>query len=165
MDYIVTLAKLPENLEELQGMEEAKRKNPQDVAALTIAALCLYPRDKEACYGLLDWLRGPRPLSTMEKQFIRDRFMDGKDYLPRSYFSGATSDNDYQPSEPLTLVFRDRANQPVEKEYRILEIYSGGADSPRTVTLRQKPSTGEWFLWDQALLAGIRIPKSQDEWA
>ena len=104
-------------------------------------------------------------MSPMEKQFIRDRFMDGKDYLPRSYFSGAAPENNYQPSEPLTLVFRDRANQPVEKEYRILEISSGGADSPRTVTLRQKPSTGEWFLWDQALLAGIRIPKSQDEWA
>ena len=165
MEYTVTFARLPETLAELQELPEAGRRAPQDAAALTIAALCLYPRDKEACYQMLDWLRGPRPLSNMEKQFIRDRFMDGKDYLPRSYFVGAKPENDYQPSLPLTLVFRDRANQPVEKDYRILEIYSGGADSPRTVTLRQKPSTGEWFLWEQMLLAGIRIPTSQDEWA
>lgn len=165
MDYSVTLQKLPESLSALQELEEAKRGTPQGVAALTIAALCLYPRDKETCYEMLDWLRGPRPLSPMEKQFIRDRFMDNQDYIPRSYFAGATPENDYQPSQPLTLVFRDRANQPVEKDYRILEIRSGGADSPRTVTLRQKPSTGEWFLWDQALLAGIRAPKSKDEWA
>ncbi len=165
MEYTVTLSKLPESLSELQNFDQAKRSTPQDVAALTIAALCVYPRDKEACYGMLDWLRGPRPLSPMEKQFIRDRFMDNQDYIPRSYFVGAKPENDYQPSEPLTLEFRDRANQPVEKDYRILEIRSGGADSPRTVTLRQKPSTGEWFLWDQALLAGIRVPKSKDEWA
>jgi hypothetical protein len=33
------------------------------------------------------------------------------------------------------------------------------------VTLRLKPSTGQWFLWDQMLLAGIREPKSKDAWA
>ena len=165
MEYTVTFSKLPETLAEFQALPEAGRRSPQHTAALTVAALCLYPRDKDTCYQMLDWLRGPRPLSVMEKQFIRDRFMDGKDYLPRSYFAGARPENDYQPGLPLTLVFRDRANQPVEKEYRILEISPGGADSPRTVTLRQKPSTGEWFLWEQTLLVGIRVPVSQDEWA
>ena len=165
MEYTVAFDKLPETLEELQALPEAGRKAPQDTAALTIAALCRYPGNREACYEMLNWLRGPRPMNEMEKQFIRDRFMDGKDYIPRSYFSGARPENDYRPSVPLTLVFRDRANQPAEKDYRILEISSGGADSPRTVTLRQKPSTGEWFLWEQMLLAGIRVPVSQDEWA
>ena len=165
MEYSVTFDKLPETLAELQSLPEAKRTEPQSAAALTIAALCRFPADRDECFRMLDWLRGPRPLSNMDKQFIRDRFMDGKDYLPRSYFAGAKPDNDYQPALPLTLIFRDRANQPEEKDYRILEIFSGGADSPRTVTLRQKPSTGEWFLWEQMLLAGIRIPVSQDEWA
>lgn len=165
MEYTITFSKLPETLAELQALPEAGRKHPQDTAALAIAALCLYPRDPEECCRMLDWLRGPRPMSNMEKQFLRDRFMDGKDYIPRSYFTGATPENDYQPAQPLTLVFRDRANQPVEKEYRILEVSSGGADSARAVTLRLKPSTGEWFLWEQMLLAGIRVPKSRDEWA
>lgn len=165
MEYTVTISRLPETLTELQQMAEGKRDQVQQVAALTIAALCLYPRDKETSCSMLDWLRGPRPMSPMEKQFLRDRFMDGRDYIPRSYFTGAAPENDYCPDEPLTLEFRDRVNQPVEKEYRILEIRSGGADSPRTITLRQKPSTGEWFLWEQALLAGIRVPVSRDEWA
>ncbi len=165
MEYTVTFSQLPETLEALQALPLARRSSPQDTAAMTIAALCLYPGNKEECFRMLDWLRGPRPLSNMDKQFIRDRFMDGKDYIPRSYFAGAKPDNDYRPDQPFTLVFRDRANQPVEKEYRVLEVFSGGADSPRTVTLRQKPSTGEWFLWEQMLLAGIRVPVSQDEWA
>ena len=165
MEYTVVLKKLPETLADLQALEQAERKSPEQTAALTIAALCRYPGDKEECYRMLDWLRGPRPLSNMEKQFIRDRFMDGKDYIPRSYFQGAVPDNDYRPDEPLTLVFRDRAAQPVEQGYHALDVRSGGADSPRSITLRLKPSTGEWFLWDQMLLAGIRTPKSQDEWA
>ena len=165
MEYTVTFSQLPETLEALQTLPEAGRTAPQDAAAMTVAALCLYPANKEECFRMLDWLRGPRPLSNMDKQFIRDRFMDGKDYIPRSYFAGAKPENDYRPNQPFTLVFRERANQPVEKEYRVLEVFSGGADSPRTVTLRQKPSTGEWFLWEQMLLAGIRVPVSQDEWA
>lgn len=41
---------------------------------------------------MLDYLRGPRPMNGMDKQFIADRFRD-KDYVPRSYFEGATSNN------------------------------------------------------------------------
>ena len=165
MEYTVTFAKLPETLAELQALPEAGRKSPAEAAALAVAALCRYPLDKAEACRMLDWLRGPRPMSEMDRQFLRDRFMDGKDYLPRSYFTGAKPENDYTPAQPLTLVFRDRVNQPVEKDYRILEVYSGGADSPRSITLRTKPSTGEWFLWEQMLLAGIRVPKSRDEWA
>ena len=40
----------------------------------------------------------------------------------------------------------------------------GGADSPRSVTLR-KTGGGTWYLWEQNLLVDIRIPTSQDAWA
>jgi hypothetical protein len=50
---------------------------------------------------------------------------------------------------------------PVQREI----LRNGGADHARTVTLRLKLSTGQWFLWDQMLLAGIREPKSRDVWA
>ena len=47
-----------------------------------------------------------------------------------------------------------------------LYLKSGGADSERPVTLRHKPSTDEWFLWNHTgILAGIRTPKSADPWA
>ncbi len=165
MQYTVVLRSLPKNLNEMKLLPEANLKTPEGTAAMTIAALCVYPSDKEECYRMLDFLRGPRPLSNYEKQFIRDRFMDGKDYIPRSYFAGAIPGNDYTPSEPYTLIFSDSAAKIAEEGYRKLDIHSGGADSPRQIMLRNKPSTGEWFLWDQFLLAGIREPVSKDPWA
>ena len=47
-----------------------------------------------------------------------------------------------------------------EEGYKKFDVKSGGADSPRQVVLRSKPSTGQWFLWDQFLLSGIRKPKN-----
>ncbi|MCR4617427.1 MAG: hypothetical protein K5669_04465 [Lachnospiraceae bacterium] len=165
MEYNVSFDTLPMNLEEMKALPEANMKAPEGVAALTVAALNVFPTDREECYKMLDYLRGPRPLSGMEKNFIRDRFMDGKDYLPRSYFTGATPENNYEPSKPYTVWMKDNAAQMAEEGYKRLDLRSGGADSCRVVTLRNKPSTGEWFLWEQALLVGIRIPTSQDPWA
>ena len=91
--------------------------------------------------------------------------MDGKDYIPRSYFNGATPENNYEPSKPYTIWMKDNAAPIAEEGYLRLDLRSGGADATRTITLRTKPSTGEWFLWDQTLLVGIRVPVSQDPWA
>ncbi len=165
MSYKVVFEKLPENLEELKALPEADLTGPEKAAALTVAALCVFPKNREECYKMLDFLRGPRPLSVMEKNFIRDRFMDGKDYVPMSYFNGTSPDNDYTPSVPYTIEMEDSAAQFAEEGYTRLMIRSSGADSPRSVTLRLKPSTGQYFLWEHQLLVGIRIPKSQDEWA
>jgi hypothetical protein len=45
-----------------------------------------------------------------------------------------------------------------------LFLRSGGADNPREVVLRKK-ADGQWLLWDQMLMVGIRTPKSADPWA
>ena len=166
MTYTVTFSRLPETLDELKLLKEGKLLQPEDTAALCVAALCVYPNNKEESFKMLDYLRGPRPLSTMDKQFIADRFMDGKDYIPRSYFSGSTPENNYTPTAPYTVTLSD-SHAPLSDpdNYRILDVKSGGADSTRTITLRLKPSTGEWFLWEQTLLAGIREPKEKDAWA
>jgi len=109
---------------------------------------------------------GPRGLTPSDRQFIADRFRD-KDYVPRSYFVGATPDNNYEPSEPLTIKFFENpyARQNIDEGYLTLQVESGGADSPRQIRLRTKPSTGEWFLWEQFILSDIRPPKSADPWA
>ena len=45
-------------------------------------------------------------------------------------------------------------------------LKTAGADSPRPMKLRQKGSTGEWFLWEySSVLSGIRVPASEDPWA
>ena len=101
MTYQVTFESLPKTLDELKALPQAALTRPEDTAALTIAALCVYPTDPAASIAMLDFLRGPRPLSPMEQQFIRDRFMDGRDYLARSYFDGATP-VDFEPMQEAT---------------------------------------------------------------
>lgn len=160
-----TLETLPKNLEELKALPLAVMDDPFKTAALTVCALCVYAEDREAGTEMLNHLRGPRPMSPAELAFLNDRFMDGKTYIPRSYFEGATPENEYTPKTPYTL--RIDSNQYSKLEdgnYMKLLISSGGADSPRSVTLR-KTGGGTWYLWEQNLLSDIRIPKSQDAWA
>lgn len=92
---------LPKSLNEILALPQAAMSTPYETAALTVLALCVYPTDKDAAYAILDHLRGPRKLTNMDKQFIRDRFMDGKTYIPRSYFTGATPGNGYTPNKPF----------------------------------------------------------------
>ena len=164
--YTVTLQQLPVNLEQLKAMPEASLKEPENTAALAVAALTLYPIDKEASLQMLEFLQGPKGLSPYEKQFLADRFQD-KDYVPRSYFDGATPENNYEPSEPYTLTFFENpySRENFGEGYLTLHIKSGGADSARQIKLRTKHSTGQWFLWEQFLLADIRQPVSADPWA
>lgn len=160
-----SFAALPSTPEELKALPEAKMDDPFKTAALTLCALCAYSKNREAGVEMLNFLRGPRPLSPFELSFLKDRMMDGKDYVARSYFNGATPENDYTPSVPYTVQIE--SNQYSELEggnYMKLLLKSGGADSLRSVTLR-KTGSGIWYLWEQCLLVDIRVPKSQDPWA
>ena len=161
---------LPETVDALKALTEQpgfSMTDPNVTAALTLAALCAFPKDRTQCYQMLQYLMGPQQLSPYNKQFIADRFMDGKDYIPRSYFAGATPENNYTPAEPLTVEISETnmPQAPSEGVYKTLALSSGGADTPRTVTLRQKPSTGIWYLNEQFLLVGIRVPRAEDPWA
>ena len=112
---------------------------------------------------MLNWLRGPRPLSNYDISFLNDRFRDGK-YVIYSYFAGATPDNNYTPAQPYTLTFEAGPYADANPGYKKLHIRSGGADNAREIILRQK-GDGTWLLWDQLLLVGIRVPKAADPWA
>ena len=81
--FTVTFESLPKNLDELKALPESSLTEPQFAAALFVAAAARFPEDREAAYEMIDFLRGPRPLSPMDKQFIRDRFMD-VNYIPNS---------------------------------------------------------------------------------
>ena len=85
INQIVTFASLPKNLEEFQALPQARLKDPGEVAALVVAALSLYPENPDMTIQMLDFLRGPRPLNGIDKQFLRDRFR-GKEYLMRLTF-------------------------------------------------------------------------------
>lgn len=164
--YTVTFDKLPESLQEMMALPYASLTEPQYAAALTIAALSLYPKNRDAALEMLQYLHGPKTLSGYDKQFLADRFRD-KDYVPRSYFDGASPGNNYEVPAPYTVTLFENpySRDAFEQGYLTLHIRSGGADSPRQIRLRKKPSTGQWFLWEQFLLADVRVPVGQDPWA
>ena len=159
----VVFARLPDNFTEFTQLPQAALANPFDAAAMTVLALCFYPQDKDACIQMLNFLKGPQPLSTYEQQFLRDRFMDA-DYVPRSYFNGAVPNNDYKPAQPYTVRVTENPYTYQDQGYAKVYLQSGGADSPRAVQLRLAKD-GKWYLWEQFLLAGIRPPESSNPWA
>jgi len=162
---IFTFDALPKDLEEMKKLPEISMDDPFKTAALSLCALCVYAENREKGTEMLNFLRGPRPMSPTDLAFLNDRLMDGKTYIPRSYFAGATPENEYKPTEPFTVRVESNQYSSLENgNYMKLLISSGGADSPRSVTLR-KTGGGTWYLWEQNLLVDIRIPKSQDAWA
>ena len=159
----VTCNSLPATLAEF---EQLPRRSPEEVCAGFLCALALYLKDKDAGIAAMNLLRGPRPMTPYDAQFLRDR-LRGKEYLPLAYFEGATPENSYTPRVPYVLtVLPDPRPQDMEPGYLRVFLKTAGADSPRPVKLRQKASTGEWFLWEYSSpLSGIRIPAAQDPWA
>ena len=152
----VTLKALPATLAEFEGKP---RQMPEQICALFLCALQLYLSDKEAGIAAMNLLRGPRPMTPYDIQFLRDRLRD-KSYLPLAYFEGAVPENNYTPAEPFVLeILPDPRPQDMEPGYLRLFLKTAGADSPRPMKLRQDPATGEWYLWEySSILSGIRLP-------
>ena len=162
-----TFEKLPKNVEQLQALSFADFTDPYAVAAMTVAALTRYASNTGECIRMLDYLKGPEDISTYETQFLRDR-LQGKEYKPFSFFKGALPSNNYTPSTPykITVDSNPYSFTTDSDGYKWCTLYvtSGGADNPRPIKLRQKKSTGEWFLNDIQCLSDIRVPSSQNKW-
>lgn len=155
---------LPATLEELRALPEASLDSPYKTAALALVALCRYEADEATAWEMLDFLKGPENLSNMEKQFLRER-LAGKGYKCLSFFAGATPDNGYTPTTPYRLTVSANPYSFQTEHWATMFVTSGGADDPRPIKLRQKPSTGQWFLNEVQCLSDIRLPKEQDPWA
>jgi len=159
-----TFDALPQTVEALQALPEAKLDTAFKTTALTILALSRYESDPETAYAMLSWLKGPDDFSTSEKSFLQDR-LRGKEYKVRSFFEGAIPDNDYTPNKPYVISVIENPYSFDNENWATLYVTSGGADNPRNIKLRKKPSTGQWFLNDIQCLSDIRLPKSEDKWA
>lgn len=155
-----TFDTLPKSVAELESL--GTLESPFETAALTVLALAHYPENKEVAIEMINYLKGPQKMVPYDLQFLRDRFMD-KTYIMRSYFEGSSPENNYQPSMPYTVSISDNPYSYDQEGYAKLFITCTGADSPRPIVLRKKGS--QWFLWEQLLLTGIRIPKQDDPWA
>lgn len=160
----LTFDELPTTVEALRALPQANLREPYYAAGLLIPVLCLWPSNQSTAMEMMNFLKGPQGLSTHEIQFINER-LRGKEYLPFSYFEGTTPQNEYEPARPYTVTISTVPTSFDEAGYAKLYLQSSGADSPRPVQLREKASSGEWFLWDQMLLSQIREPVSADPWS
>ncbi len=159
-----TFSALPNSLAELQAMPEASLDSAFKTTALTIAVLCSYEKNPDGCIEMLNFLKGPAEVSTYEKGFIKER-LSGKFYKTFSFFEGATPENGYKPNTPYVIKVSENPYSFDEENWATLYVTSGGADNPRPIKLRKKPSTGQWFLNDIQCLADIRVPVEEDPWA
>ena len=124
----VKLNTLPATLAEFQALP---RSTPEEVCAGFLCALNLYTKSPNDGVAAMDLLRGPRPMTPYDSQFLRDR-LRGKEYLPLAYFDGATPQNGYRPTAPYTLtVLPDQRPQDVEEGYLRVFLQTAGADAPR----------------------------------
>ena len=158
----IIIQKIPESLPEFEALAAGQR-TPEKISALFLCALSLFDRNMADGVSAMNLLRGPKPMTPYDAQFLRDR-LRGKAYLPLAYFEGATPQNGYKPNTPYVLnVLSDPRPQDIEPGYLRVFLKTAGADSPRPMKLRQKASTGEWFLWEySSILSGIRIPAAED---
>ena len=158
----ITFEKLPESVEDIKNID---RTNPQLVAATVIAAFCNFEKNPDAVFEMVDFLNGPSDVSNYDRNFLRER-LKGKYYKPFSFFEGSSPENDYKPTLPYTISIIEGPYAHQDEGYIGFYVKSSGADSPRPIKVRLKPSTGEWFLWGEIMLfSDIRIPKSEDPWA
>ena len=159
----VVFSALPQTQAEFTALPQAALQTPFDTAALFITAMCVYPQQVETALAMVAHLKGPQAPSGYDTQFLADR-MRGKDYLPRSFFAGATPANNYTPTQPYIVTVSETPYSYQEQGYAKLVLQSGGADSPRPIQLRLAKDN-RWYLWEQFLLSDIRPPEALNPWA
>ncbi|MCQ2526903.1 MAG: hypothetical protein MJ130_09070 [Lachnospiraceae bacterium] len=160
----ITFNSLPTNIAELQALPEASLDTPFKTAALALAVLCNYEKDPAATVEMMNFLKGPEPMSNYEQGFIKER-LAGKYYKTFSFFAGATVENNYTPTQPYQITVEANPYSFNEENWATMYVKSAGADSPRPIKLRKKPSTGQWFINEVQCLSDIRIPVAADPWA
>lgn len=163
-EFTFVFDRLPESADEMKALPEASLDTPYKTAALTLCALCAYTAVPDIGRDMLNFLKGPQPLSPYEISFLNDRFRDGK-HIPFSYFEGATPENNYTPDKPFKVKIFSNPYSFQNEGWATLHLRSGGADSPRQIKLRLKPSEGKWYLSEQMVMVGIRPAKQDDAWA
>ena len=165
---IVSFDKLFSSKLDLEYMD---RTNPYNVAAaFANIAVSYNPSDDSNFIEMLQFLMGEnQPISALMRQQIKDRMTQNNKvgFIGKSYFKGATPSNDYTPSIPYEVEVTENDYSRQEEGYVRLFLKSGGADSPRPITVRLAKD-GNYYIWSDSfmgILADIRPLESTNPWA
>ena len=72
----VTIQSIPASLQEFETLAAGGRQ-PERICALFLCALALFDKDRDAGTAAMNLLRGPRPMTPYDAQFLRDRLRPG----------------------------------------------------------------------------------------
>lgn len=162
------------NVNDLKKYDRASDKY-MTVALLLSAYKTWTPDNESDCEEIMKALMNSPTVkdsySAHTKQFVKDRMMQNNkyNYIANSYFKGATVENGYKPSEPLTLEFQEFPYAPQKSNmYGVtltidkVMVKSAGADSVRSVSVYKDPEDDNWYIWSDTyggLLTDVRSPK------
>ena len=158
-----TFQKLDLSVEEFRHLVKQARQDSFQIAALTAVALCNFRFDRNRCIAMLNGLKNPAdPMTDREINSITER-LSGKDFIPYSYFTGAIQFNDYTPRQPYTIIVKDNKYSFYNDGFAELWLHSTGSNEDRPVRLRQKASSGSWYLSEQMLIVDMDLAPAEDE--
>ena len=164
---LVNVEKITTTKDELEKLD---RTNPYYVIGGYIQTITEFdPKNPDKFYEKLQVLLGDyQPLSAIMKQNIKDRMTqnDKYSYIGKSYFIGATPNNNYTPEEPYRIEITENPYTDAEDGYKKLFVQSGGADNPRGITLRLAKD-GNYYIWSDSfmgILSDIRQLESENPW-
>lgn len=162
----VAQAELPKTLEEFQAQVAEKATDPKGATKLFFDGIFIYLNgEKELGKLCIMEMSRYKEWGESQHRMLLER-MESQPYIYRSYAKGATPDNGYQmdPNE-YELVFHGEVNlKPYtdkdEGAYAKLFVRSGGADSPRSLTLMRN-SQGQYKVYEFSTInVGVRPPKA-----
>ena len=159
---VIAYSSLPYSDDDFENFDLS---DPYEVAADVIVCFQIYENDPDLAIELLNYLKGPESASEFEKNFIKEQFKQYP-YVARSYNQGSTPDNNYT-TDKIKIAVNKHPYSNSDEGYISLALKSSGADTPRNVKLRYKPSDDAWYVFSDSyygLLAGIRIPTEADPW-
>jgi hypothetical protein len=160
-------AALPTSLEDFQAQIAAKASDPKAAVGLWFDAVYVYiGGNKDLGSQLITEMCKDKAWKTSTGYFINA--LDNKPHIFRSYAKGAMADNKYQMDpENYELTFSGELNMKPfvdkdEGEYCKLFIKSGGADSPRPITL-QRNNAGQYKFYEFSSICVDVRPPAEDE--
>jgi len=172
----VQIETLAQSVEEFVTLRNEVAHTPYGGAVMMVVALLAYAQDRELGQQCLTvavdrerlqkGVKGYKGWQLRNADLQRIRLqISGKEYLPRSYFQGATPENGYQlPSPPFVFEISENpySGDVASGKYKVF-VTSSGAPSPRPVTV-QRNDKGVWkaFEWS-SLIMGVQAPHEQIE--
>lgn len=155
---------VPKNAAELKAIDRTGDNGRFVTAALLIAAYKTWtPQNEDTCAEMMKALMNspvsPDTFTNHTKQFVKDRMLQNGKWqcIADAYCDGATPENNYRPSSPVTITLREYPYLPQKstmtgKELLVEKIVSdfAGADTERSVSVYKDPTDGRWYLFSDS---------------